>query len=49
VTVSDGDTMTVLDAGNSQHKIWLAGIDAPLVSDIVRLHPGGVNQLCALK
>lgn len=29
VGVTDGDTVTVLDAGNQQHKIRLAGIDAP--------------------
>lgn len=29
VGVSDGDTITVLDAGKVQHKIRLAGIDAP--------------------
>jgi endonuclease YncB( thermonuclease family) len=29
VGVSDGDTITVLDASNAQHKIRLAGIDAP--------------------
>ena len=29
VGVSDGDTITVLDAQNVQHKIRLAGIDAP--------------------
>lgn len=29
VRVSDGDTITVLDARNVQHKIRLAGIDAP--------------------
>lgn len=29
VGVSDGDTITVLDAGNRQYKIRLAGIDAP--------------------
>lgn len=29
VHVADGDTITVLDAGNVQHKIRLAGIDAP--------------------
>jgi len=29
VGVTDGDTLTVLDAGNRQHKIRLAGIDAP--------------------
>ena len=29
VGVSDGDTLTVLDAGNTQFKIRLAAIDAP--------------------
>ena len=29
IGVYDGDTITVLDATNSQHKIRLAGIDAP--------------------
>lgn len=29
VGVSDGDTITVLDAGHQQHKIRLAGMDAP--------------------
>lgn len=29
VKVADGDTITVLDAANRQHKIRLAGIDAP--------------------
>jgi endonuclease YncB( thermonuclease family) len=29
VGVTDGDTVTVLDAQNTQHKIRLAGIDAP--------------------
>ena len=29
VRVSDGDTITVLDATNAQHRIRLAGIDAP--------------------
>lgn len=29
VGVSDGDTITVLDSSNTQHKIRLAGIDAP--------------------
>lgn len=30
VSVADGDTITVLDASNTQHKIRLAGIDAPV-------------------
>ncbi len=29
VGVADGDTITVLDATNTQHKIRLQGIDAP--------------------
>jgi len=29
VRVADGDTITVLDAGNRQHRIRLKGIDAP--------------------
>lgn len=29
VSIADGDTITVLDAANQQHKIRLAGIDAP--------------------
>ena len=29
VGVADGDTITVLDADKIQHKIQLAGIDAP--------------------
>lgn len=29
VRVSDGDTVTVLDGANKQHRIRLAGIDAP--------------------
>lgn len=29
VAISDGDTVTVLDASHQQHKIRLAGIDAP--------------------
>jgi endonuclease YncB( thermonuclease family) len=29
VAIADGDTVTVLDEGNEQHKIRLSGIDAP--------------------
>ena len=29
VGVTDGDTVTVLDANKVQHKVRLAGIDAP--------------------
>lgn len=29
ISIADGDTIAVLDASNTQHKIRLAGIDAP--------------------
>ncbi len=29
VGVSDGDTITILDRSNAQHKVRLSGIDAP--------------------
>lgn len=29
IKITDGDTITVLDRSNQQHKIRLAGIDAP--------------------
>ena len=29
VSIADGDTVTVLDAAQTQHKVRLAGIDAP--------------------
>ena len=29
VGITDGDTLTVLDSENTQHKVRLAGIDAP--------------------
>ena len=29
VRIADGDTITILDVANSQHKIRLCGIDAP--------------------
>ncbi len=29
VKITDGDTLTILDANYQQHKIRLAGIDAP--------------------
>ena len=29
VSIADGDTVTLLDAGKRQHKIRLSGIDAP--------------------
>lgn len=34
VGVSDGDTITVLDATKTQHKIRVAGIDAPYMQVI---------------
>lgn len=29
IAIADGDTLTILDESNTQHKIRLAGIDAP--------------------
>jgi endonuclease YncB( thermonuclease family) len=29
IKIADGDTLTILDGSNTQHKIRLAGIDAP--------------------
>ncbi|MGQ2979186.1 MAG: thermonuclease family protein, partial [Polaromonas sp.] len=29
VSITDGDTITVLDASQTQHKVRLSGIDAP--------------------
>jgi len=29
VAIADGDTLTILDGSNTQHKIRLAGVDAP--------------------
>jgi endonuclease YncB( thermonuclease family) len=29
VAIQDGDTLTLLDEGNTQHRVRLAGIDAP--------------------
>jgi len=43
VGVADGDTITVLDAGKTQHKIRLLGIDAP-----ERGQPGGHRSKDAL-
>ncbi|MER2514722.1 MAG: hypothetical protein ABTQ25_20315 [Nitrosomonas ureae] len=34
VSIADGDTVTVLDADNRQHKIRLVGIDAPYMQVI---------------
>lgn len=36
VGIADGDTITVLDAGRTQHRVRIAGIDAP-----ERGQPGG--------
>ncbi len=36
VGVADGDTITVLDADKVQHKIRLAGIDAPEKKTAIR-------------
>ena len=29
VKIADGDTLTLLDSANQQHRVRLAGIDAP--------------------
>ncbi len=42
VGVSDGDTITVLDANKVQHKIRLAGIDAPEKKQTDKLGPATV-------
>ena len=39
VKVSDGDTITVLDSNKTQHKVRLAGIDAPEKSRILAMLP----------
>ena len=44
VSIADGDTVTVLDAENRQHKIRLVGIDAPEkhqpYGNVSRMHLG---------
>ena len=44
VSIADGDTVTVLDADNRQHKIRLVGIDAPEKNqpfgNVSRMHLG---------
>jgi len=40
VGVADGDTITVLDANREQHKIRVAGIDAP-----EKAHPVGHREI----
>jgi endonuclease YncB( thermonuclease family) len=32
VSISDGDSITIIDTGNKQHKIRLLGIDAPEIN-----------------
>lgn len=39
VSVADGDTITVLDADKVQHKIRLAGIDAPEKKQVSAIAP----------
>ncbi len=50
VKVVDGDTLYVLDANYQQHKIRLAGIDAPERKQTYglasRKHPGGLRRYC---
>lgn len=50
VSIADGDTLTVLDAQNTQHKIRLAEIDAPEIGHGFRKpgQPYGQNARQAL-
>lgn len=45
VAIADGDTVTVLDGSNQQHKIRLAGIDAPEKAQPYGQRPGEHSQL----
>ncbi len=49
VSIADGDTVTVLDAENQQHKIRLVGIDAPEkrqpFGNVSRMHLGKLVHL----
>ncbi|MCZ6576501.1 MAG: thermonuclease family protein [Gammaproteobacteria bacterium] len=50
IKITDGDTLYVLDANYEQHKIRLAGIDAPERKQAYglasRKHPGGLRRYC---
>ncbi len=50
VKITDGDTLYVLDADYKEHKIRLAGIDAPERKQAYglasRKHPGGLRRYC---
>lgn len=41
VAIADGDTLTILDSSNRQHKIRLAEIDTP-----EKAQPYGVSEVC---
>jgi endonuclease YncB( thermonuclease family) len=46
VSVADGDTITILDDEHQQHRIRLAGIDAPeMGQDFGRLSKGSLSDL----
>jgi len=42
VSVSDGDTITLLEHSNTQHKVRLAGSDAPEKNSPLVMHPNVV-------
>ncbi len=50
VKITDGDTLYILDANYKEHKIRLAGIDAPERKQAYglasRKHPGGLRRYC---
>ena len=43
VKIADGDTLTILDSANTQHKIRLAGIDAPEKASRSEQSPGKIS------
>jgi endonuclease YncB( thermonuclease family) len=50
VTNADGDTLTVLDAGKTQHRIRFAGIDAPELGQAFgRRSKQSLEEICAAK
>jgi micrococcal nuclease len=50
VRVADGDTLTILDGGNRQHKIRLSDIDAPESKQAFgRRSRESLAQICAGK
>ncbi len=46
---SDGDTITVLDSLKTQHKIQLAGIDAPEKGQTLEINPKSIYLIWCIK